>query len=106
MAKVSNQGDPTEEIEEIEYPYHVKDSIINLLFNPDLLLSNAEVVKQDILAIKIEQCDGEILLEDEEYDRIKKAFDTFKGYGRDSVELVRRINEAPVVEVGEKPKEE
>jgi len=83
-----------------EYPYHTKDSILNLLFIRDLQLSGAELVKQNVLAMKLETCkDDEILLEDEEYNRIKRAIDTFKGFGRNDVGLVTRINEAEVVEV-------
>ena len=86
-----------------EYPYRFKDSILNLLFNPALQLNGAELVKQNVLAMKLEQCkEDEILLEDEEYNRIKRAIDTFKGFGRNDVELVTRINEAEVVEVKSK----
>jgi len=91
------------QIIEGEFPYHFKDSILNLLFIPALQLNGAELVKQNVLAMKLEQCkEGEILLEDEEYNRIKRAVDTFKGFGKNDVELVTRINEAAVVDV--KPK--
>ncbi|GAG52577.1 unnamed protein product, partial [marine sediment metagenome] len=57
-------------------------------------------VKQNMLAMKLESCkDDEILLEDEEWARIKKAIDTFRGFDRNAVELVTRIIEAEVVEV-------
>jgi len=83
-----------------EYPYHVKDSILNLMFTHDLQLTGAELVKQNMLAMKLEGCnEDEILLEDEEYSRIKRAVDIFKGFDRNAVELVRRITEAEVVEV-------
>jgi len=53
-----------------------------------------------VLAIKLEQCkEDEILLEEEEYQRIKKALDTYKGFGRNDIELITRINEAEKVEV-------
>ena len=85
---------------EAEYPYHVKTTILNLMFNSALQLSGADVVRQNILGIKLEQCkDDEIILEEEEYERIKEAFDAFKGFSRADVELVTRINEAEVVEV-------
>ena len=88
------------ELVEAAFPYRVKDSILNLMFIRELQLSGAELVKQNVLAIKLEQCkDDDILLEDAEYDRIRKAFDTFKGFSRNDVELVRRIHEAEVVEV-------
>ena len=91
------------EMIEAEVPYPFKDSILNLLFIPALQLGGAELVKQNVLAMKLEQCKGdEILLEDEEYKRIKKAIDTFKGFGRKDVELITRINEAEVVEVEQK----
>ena len=86
-----------------ELPYHVKDSILNLMFIRELQLNGAELVKQNVLAMKLEQCkDGEILLEEDEYQRIKRAVDVFKGFNRNDVELVTRINEAEVVEVESK----
>ena len=85
---------------DITAPYHFKDSILNIMFIRDLQLNGAELVKQNVLAIKLEQCkEDDILLEEEEYKRIKKAVDTFKGFGRNDVELVTRINNAEVVEV-------
>lgn len=83
---------------DIEGPYHVKDSILNLMFIRELQLSGAELVKQNVLAIKLETCkEDEIMLEDEEYNRIKRAVDIFKGFNRNDVELVTRIMEAEVI---------
>ena len=97
--KVPDKMNPGQEIEG-EYPYLFKDSVLNLLFTHELQLSGAELVKQNVLAMKLEQCkDNEILLEDAEYQRIKKAVEVFKGFNRNDVELVTRINEAEVVEV-------
>jgi hypothetical protein len=97
--KVPDQMNPGQVIEG-EYPYRVKDSILNLLFIQDLQLTGAELVKQNVLAMKLESCkEDEILLEDEEWGRIKRAVDTFKGFDRNAVELVTRINEAEVVEI-------
>ncbi len=86
-----------------ELPYYFKDSLLILLFNPALQLNGADLVKQNVLAMRLEQCkEDEILLEDEEYNRIKKAVDIFRGFGRNDVELVTRINELEVVEVKKK----
>ena len=85
---------------ESEHPYYPKESILNLLFNPDLQLTSAEVVRTNLLAMKLESCKEDvIILEDEEYNRIKTAVETFRGFGRNEVELIERINEAEVVEV-------
>ena len=83
-----------------EVPYPVKDSILNLMFIRELQLSGAELVKQNMLAMKIEACNDDfIILEDDEYQRVKKPIDIYKGFTRNDVELVTRINEAEVVEV-------
>ena len=88
---------------DIQYPYPIKDSILNMLFSRELKLTGVELVKQQAVALKIEACrDNEILLEDEEYRRIKYAADTCTGFARPDFEMVERINEAEVVEV--KPK--
>jgi len=84
-------------IVDITAPYRVKDSILNLMFTRELQLSGAELVKQNVLAMKLETCkEDTILLEDEEWGRIKRAVDTFKGFNRNDVELVTRINDAEV----------
>lgn len=82
--------------------YEVKTSIIGLLFQPELRLSGVELLKQNKLAEKILQYkDSEILLEDAEYNKIKQAVDVVKGFGKNDVELVRRILEAEDVSVKE-----
>jgi hypothetical protein len=83
-----------------EMPYDFKESVLNLLFNPELHLTGAELVRQNMLAVKLESCkEDEILLENEEFNRIKKAIDVFKGFQRNDTELVTRITEAAKVEV-------
>ena len=83
-----------------EWPYNTKESILNLMFNPALQLNGAELLRSNMLAMKLEQCkEDEILLEDEEFSRIKKAVDIFKGFNRNDVELVERVNNAEEVEV-------
>ena len=85
---------------EIQLPYPVKDSIINLMFTRELQLTGVELVRQNMLAMKIEACrEPEIVLEEEEWQRLEKAFKAFKGYARDDVELVQRILEAPIIDL-------
>ena len=88
------------QVVDAEMPYNFKDSLLTLLFTRELQLGGAELVKQNVLAMKLEQCkDDEILLEEDEWQRIKKAVDAYKGFNRNDVELVTRVNEAEVVEV-------
>ncbi len=85
-------------VKEITAPYQVKDSILNIMFLPALALRGAELVKQNVLAIKIEQAKDSILLEDEEYERLKKAAEAYPGQSRADVELIDRIlNKTPEV---------
>ena len=96
--KVPDRLEPGRMIEG-EHPFHVKDSILNLLFSKDLQMTGAETIKQNILAMKLEACSEDvILLEDEEFARIVKAFAVHTGFGRNEVELLKRIQDAETVE--------
>ena len=97
--RVPDKMNPGQDME-IEAPYYFRTSILNLMFIRELQLDGAELVKQNVLAMKLEQCkDDEILLEDEEWMRINHAVDVYKGFNRNDVELVTRIQEAEKVEV-------
>ena len=89
---------PVRGAEEITLPYLVKDSILNILFLPDLRLQGAALVKQNVLAIKIEASGDSVELEEEEYERVKKAAETYKAQSRADVQLIDRIlNKTPEI---------
>ena len=79
------------ELIETTGPFPVKDSILNIMFLPQLGLQGAEAIKQQVLAHKIEQSEGEIMLEEAEYERVKKAAESYTIRSRHDVELVDRI---------------
>ena len=85
-----------------DVPYDFKDAIINLMFHPDLRLSGTELLKTNILAEKIMEADEEIILEEEEYSKVKSAVDSFKGFSKNEVELVKRVSNCPKIDVKEK----
>jgi hypothetical protein len=88
--------DPDGQIVERSHPFAVKDSMLNLLFHPGQGLNGAELIKHQALALKIEACKADvILLEESEWERLKAACETFRGFERASVELVLRIMNAP-----------
>lgn len=88
---------------DIEVPYDVRGSMIEILFSRELQLSAREALIRDDLAHKIKDCsDGTILLEEAEYSKLEKAVDTIKGFGRSDVEFVRRVLEAKRVDVEKK----
>ena len=88
-------------VEDVTLPYLVKDSILNIMFLPVLQLKGAELVKQNVLAMKIEQAKDEILLEESEYERIKRAVEAYPAQSRADVQLVDRIlNQTPEINNG------
>jgi len=97
--KVPDRLNPGQEIE-AEYPFHMKDSVINVLFIPQLRLNGVELLKANVLGQKILACESdEILLEDAEWQRLSTAVGAAQGFGRMEVEFVTRISQAEVVEV-------
>lgn len=100
--KVPDRMNPGQEIE-AEFPYNMKDSLVNVLFVRELGLNGVELVKANMLAQKILSCEGEdVLIEEAEWQRLQNAVNVFRGFGKTDVEFVTRINEAEVVEVESK----
>lgn len=100
--KVPDRKNPGQEIE-AEFPFNMKDSVINVLFIPQLRLNSVGLVKANVLSQKILACEGdEILLEDAEWQQLSAAIQAAQGFGKMEVEFVIRINEAEVVEVEQK----
>ena len=82
--------------------YDVKSSLVGILFHPSLRLNGREVLVRDEIACRIETCkDSSILLEESEYLKFKEAVDKITGLGRNEVELVKRILDAPTVDIKE-----
>lgn len=84
-------------------PYGVKEAAVEVLFAPNLKVRAQDIFKRDDVARKIETAEGdEVLLEEAEYEMLKAGVNAIEGYRRSDVEFVRRILEAPTVEVEEK----
>lgn len=85
----------------VKVPYPVKDSIDAALYNPNLKLNYKELFENDRVAQKIRSSNGSVLLEESEYNKLKHAFEVIEGFTKKDLELVRRIIEAPEVDVKE-----
>lgn len=84
--------------------FEVRPSLVSILFNQDKL-DGREVIRRDELAQKIEACpDDSILLEEVDWNRIVGGLTAtdLKPHGRSVVEFLRRVLDAPQVEVTEK----
>ena len=87
-----------------EHTFDVRQSLIAVLFNEDKL-DGREVIRRDELARRIETWpETDLLLEETEWHKFVsglKATD-LKPHGRSIVEFVRRVLDAPIVDVEER----
>lgn len=84
-------------------PYMLRESIAAALFVPELHLSAVNLLKNNKIAEKVlyEKTDT-LLLEEEEYQSLKAGMEAATGFSQQDVEMVRRVLEAPQVNVVEK----
>ncbi len=84
-------------------PFQVRESIVNVLFAQERL-DAAELLRRDRLGERILGQPGDsLLIEEADFQKIKASFEGFKGFRRIDVELVKRVLEAPEVQVEEVP---
>lgn len=87
-------------------PYYVKESMVSCLLHPVLKLTGRELLLRGKLATRIEEAEikegkGFILVEEADYAKLKKAFETIEGFTKSDMELVRRVLEAEEADVEE-----
>jgi predicted AlkP superfamily phosphohydrolase/phosphomutase len=87
-------------------PYDVKGSMVSCLLHPALKLTGRELLLRNKLATRIEEAEivegnGHILVEEEDYRKLRQAFETIEGFTKSDMELVRRVLEADEIEVKE-----
>ena len=85
----------------IPIEYNVKEMIVGVLLHPSLGITGAELYVRIPIADKIKKADGEVLLEEGEYNKVLSAVNTIKGFGMNDSEMVRRIVEAKEITVSE-----
>ena len=83
-----------------EINYGIKESMVEILYNPALKLNSINLLKQETLAKKIADCVGdELLLEEEEYSRLSHALSVIEGLGKNDISMCHRIIDAETVTV-------
>lgn len=87
-------------------PYSVKESMVSCLLHPVLKLTGRELLLRGKLVTRIEEAEikegkGFILVEEADYAKLKKAFETIEGFTKSDMELVRRVLEAEETDVEE-----
>lgn len=78
----------------VEKDYGIKESIIEMLYNPALKLTAIDMLKQEDLARKIMNSSNELILSDEEYAKIDTALKLVAGFNKNDLTLIHRIVEA------------
>ena len=81
--------------------YDVKGSLQTLLYSPELGLGYKELFDNHRVAKKIKLAEDSVLLEEADYQILKRVTEAFKGYSRNEVELIQRVLEAPEVSIKE-----
>lgn len=87
-------------------PYNVKESMVSCLLHPALKLTGRELLLRNKLATRIEEAEivegnGHILVEEDDFRKLRQAFESIEGFTKSDMELVRRVLEAEEIEVGE-----
>lgn len=81
--------------------YNVQEMLVGVLLHPSLSLTGLELYNRTPIADKIKAADGVLLLEEDEYVKLKSAVSLIKGFGMNDTELVRRVIEAEEVDIAE-----
>ena len=84
--------------------YNVQEMLVGVLLHPSLQITGAELYTRMPIADKIKKAEGHVLLEEDEYAKLKTAVNTIQGFGMNDAELVRRVIEAEEVPVKEDEK--
>jgi hypothetical protein len=86
--------------------YDVRGSLSALCFVPELQLNGTALMQMQEIAKAILDCpDQSILLNEQDWQKLKRACEVHVGFTRAEVELVRRVIEAVAVEVQEAKQE-
>jgi len=78
--------------------YPVREFLAEILFLPALKIGARDLIEHDRIARKIEAAGDDILLEEGEYTRLLAAIDTFQGYSRGDLELIKRVTGAAEID--------
>lgn len=87
---------------EEERPYDVVSSVIALLTHPGRQLGVEGILAVGRIVDKVRNANGSVLLEESEYAELLAAINSFRGYSLGDIELVKRVQSAPTVDVAEK----
>ena len=87
--------------------YEVVTSIVNLLLHPMRRLNGAGLLAADKVAEAFRQAgegaEDAVLMDKADYEELTAAVNAMRGFGPNDVPLVRRILEAPEIEVAAVP---
>ena len=86
------QGEQTQD-------YDVKASLRGVLLSQQLQLDAASLLRNYEIAQKVGQADGQLLIEEADYQVLSEALGRLRGFTENDVPFIRRIKDAPQVPV-------
>ena len=90
--------------QEITEDFKVRESLAICLCHPQLNINGLELLNRRKILDKIEEADGTLLLEDDEWEKLKSALETITGMSKNEIPMIERVTEAEEIEVKEKEK--
>jgi len=77
--------------------YNFKDVLVNVLTHPSLGLNGPELLEIEPLSEKIENSNLEVILTDNDYDKIIDTIKRFRGFSKNDIQFVKRIYNCPAI---------
>lgn len=87
--------------EDVSVSYDIKGSIKNVIFDSRQQLDAIKLFEVMDIWKKIKDQESSVILEESEYNILKRSIDIFKGYNENDYEFVKRIKEAENYEIKE-----
>lgn len=95
------------EMREVKVTYGVVESLVSILMGYQNKWNGIDILVASELATKIKDTKADhVLLENSEYEMLKKSINNFEGYTLNDVEMVKRVATAENVEVKEAAEED
>ena len=82
-----------------ELPIDCKQSLVNILFHPDLKLEPSEMFDAKDIADKVRSTDQYVVLDNKEMSHVRKAYRCIRGFPEMYIEFLRRIRDAEQIEL-------
>ena len=100
-----DKGQKSLQWQNVQYPF--VDNVVNIVLSANNKLTARQLLERNMFCEKLVKAEREgqtdAMVEETEYGPVQSTFEDFVGLGRNDVEMVKRILEAPQVAVEKLP---